>query len=581
MPPSATAQKPFELGLVMAGAVSAGAYTAGVLDFLFQALNEWEKKKADPAAAVPDHSVRISVAAGASAGGIATALLPLSAFTWPGPLDIAGLPYGAPAPAASAQHLLFRAWVTQIDILGLLDTRDLAGPKPKLAALLDGTVLREIADGAANEGAAAIRAGQASRFAWMANPLQTVLTLSNLRGVPYLLPMAADAVRGHRMVNHADYAHFAVFGTGPGAPGPLPAGASALNRTGAAEQLGLLADAALATAAFPIGLPPRRFANPLALYRARRWPVPGAPDGMDLPPDLTPAADDPWSFPAIDGGVLYNEPLEFARRALAASGAMRTEGSAADRALLMIDPFPEDNGPVDPPNPEDPDLIAGALGLINVWKNQARFRPEDIAAALTESDFSRYLIAPVREGRTARQTDMASAGLAGFAGFMHENLRRHDFQLGRRNCQKFLRDHLAIPVGNPLIAPWIARTGGLAGAVGDFFPKSLRNGQWVPDRGFMQLIPLCGSAIEQVHPLDWPKLPRAAIEQKLDRPLKRRAEAVGKALAQKILGDPKVDPERGTVDLARGLLVGGLASWLAGLAERAILGDLKDRDLLA
>ena len=40
-----TQPKSFELGLVMAGAISAGAYTAGVVDFLLQALEEWEKEK--------------------------------------------------------------------------------------------------------------------------------------------------------------------------------------------------------------------------------------------------------------------------------------------------------------------------------------------------------------------------------------------------------------------------------------------------------------------------------------------------------------------------------------------------------
>ena len=35
----------FELGLVMAGAISAGAYTAGVLDFLFEALDAYNEEK--------------------------------------------------------------------------------------------------------------------------------------------------------------------------------------------------------------------------------------------------------------------------------------------------------------------------------------------------------------------------------------------------------------------------------------------------------------------------------------------------------------------------------------------------------
>ena len=35
----------FQIGLALAGAISAGAYTAGVLDFLFQALDEWERAR--------------------------------------------------------------------------------------------------------------------------------------------------------------------------------------------------------------------------------------------------------------------------------------------------------------------------------------------------------------------------------------------------------------------------------------------------------------------------------------------------------------------------------------------------------
>jgi len=37
--------KTFHLGLCMAGSVSAGAYTAGVIDYLFEALNNWYAEK--------------------------------------------------------------------------------------------------------------------------------------------------------------------------------------------------------------------------------------------------------------------------------------------------------------------------------------------------------------------------------------------------------------------------------------------------------------------------------------------------------------------------------------------------------
>jgi len=62
----------FDLGLALAGAISAGAYTAGVLGFLFQALNEWEKARTEPT--TPGHRVELQVVAGASAGAITGAL---------------------------------------------------------------------------------------------------------------------------------------------------------------------------------------------------------------------------------------------------------------------------------------------------------------------------------------------------------------------------------------------------------------------------------------------------------------------------------------------------------------------------
>jgi len=38
-------QKTFRLGIAMAGAVSAGAYTAGAMDYLLEALESWQKAK--------------------------------------------------------------------------------------------------------------------------------------------------------------------------------------------------------------------------------------------------------------------------------------------------------------------------------------------------------------------------------------------------------------------------------------------------------------------------------------------------------------------------------------------------------
>src|SRR6266568_9132376 len=62
----------FNVGFALSGAISAGAYTAGVLDYFFQALNAWEQARSDPDA--PRHHVTVQVITGASAGAIAGAL---------------------------------------------------------------------------------------------------------------------------------------------------------------------------------------------------------------------------------------------------------------------------------------------------------------------------------------------------------------------------------------------------------------------------------------------------------------------------------------------------------------------------
>src|SRR5207302_1795374 len=66
--------KTFEIGLAMAGAVSAGAYSGGVFDFLMQALDEWEKAKAKNLPDIPNHQVVIKALTGASAGAITGAI---------------------------------------------------------------------------------------------------------------------------------------------------------------------------------------------------------------------------------------------------------------------------------------------------------------------------------------------------------------------------------------------------------------------------------------------------------------------------------------------------------------------------
>ena len=72
-------ERTFEIGLTMAGAVSAGAYTAGVLDFLLEALEAWYLQRAVAPGSVPSHSINLRVMSGASAGALTAAIVAANA----------------------------------------------------------------------------------------------------------------------------------------------------------------------------------------------------------------------------------------------------------------------------------------------------------------------------------------------------------------------------------------------------------------------------------------------------------------------------------------------------------------------
>ena len=63
----------FKIALVLGGTVSSGAYTAGVLDFLVEALDTWTTPR-DAGAAVPHHRVALRLTAGTSGGGVNAAI---------------------------------------------------------------------------------------------------------------------------------------------------------------------------------------------------------------------------------------------------------------------------------------------------------------------------------------------------------------------------------------------------------------------------------------------------------------------------------------------------------------------------
>ncbi len=138
----------FHLGINMAGAVSAGAYTAGVLDFLMEALEEWYAARNLANPVVPLHDISIDVFSGASAGGMCAAI---AAVMVQGSFEHIRTP--ADPSVTGTSNKFYESWVNKIDIEPLLQERDLADGGP-VVSLLDSTVIDEIADYALAPGAA-------------------------------------------------------------------------------------------------------------------------------------------------------------------------------------------------------------------------------------------------------------------------------------------------------------------------------------------------------------------------------------------------------------------------------------------
>ena len=472
--------KVFELGLVMAGAISAGAYTAGVIDFLIEALDDFEKMKATDLDAGerydgPRHSVMIPMMTGASAGGMTAAIAALQVFH-----EIEHVRPDA-APPTPKMNRLYSSWVTDIDLVSLLAQSDLQdlddGVSGDTAAVVKSVlccdVLDRIVDNAFDLGPRRDRNWIGGRFG---EPLRLCVTVSNVTGVPYDLKMigAAPGADCYGMLDHGDRLSFSV-GAGAAvsvptldfATMPKPAAASGRIDWVAAKQTvwDAFRRAALATGAFPIGLAPRVVWRGYLDYRNSAKYHVTATDGSLVPvhPAFTEAAGD-HRFPSLDGGTIDNEPLETARRYLADKNPARVtvdgtarnprNGCEADTAVVLVDPFPN---VVEAPHPDEGGetrfgLVETVKSLLGMLIDQARFKPEELQLSHDDKVFSRFEISPARSERNkaARKLPIASGALGGFSGFISASYRRHDYLLGRRNAQAFLRWHLVLPKSNPI-----------------------------------------------------------------------------------------------------------------------------------
>tara|TARA_R110000868_G_scaffold231583_2_gene485007 strand:- start:10074 stop:11786 length:1713 start_codon:yes stop_codon:yes gene_type:complete len=504
--------KTFELGLIMAGAISAGAYTAGVVDFLIEAMDAWEAAKAAPGFDGPMHDVRLKVMTGASAGAMTSAIAAVSLY---GEIDPVRDVDNPPPPE---RNRLYDSWVKRVDIANMLGTEDIERDG-RLVSVLDASSLDGIANGSLTVPRRAVPRK------WVSDPLAVFLAVSNLRGVPYGFTLhGGDGASVYGMTAHKDHMGFSVS--------PSRAEIAATRLLDPAEAPGadwpVLAEAALASGAFPVGLRSRALSRPWVDYADRvrsRHPL---------------FADDPdeesYGFLCVDGGMIDNEPLELARNYLAGGGRNPRAGEAANRAVIMIDPFPNKVSLADDNSAKDGvlDIVGAIFGAL---MNQARFKPEELALAESDENYSRFMISPTRFDADKKRIEpaMASATLGGFGGFLSEQFRRHDFQLGRRNCQRFLARHLTLPETNPVFDGWQGD-----GTRDDWY---IRDNDGVFDRvsdtddtRLLPIIPLMDAVANPVPQYTPPQAATVDMDA-LEEQIAARTKAVGAVLIDRDLRD--------------------------------------------
>ncbi len=538
---------PFQIGLALAGGTSAGAYTAGVLDFLVEALDAWASHQDQEVngTRVPALDIEISTLAGASAGGICGAILAANA-------DLSFPAARADGdPALRRLNPFYHTWVNELQISQFLGTGDL--PKEKnegsidnnpskkdILSVLDSSELTKIAERVidfqkcrtlrSEPELTELRSVARQRRSWLSDPFHLHLTVTNLRGVPHGVFFQSLAGKDHVYVRHADHITFEVPIFETEASGGLETVSARLpqeRRLGNApldvktgrNDWRYLVQAALATSSFPIALEARHLANPVQVYTARLEELAeshglAADDGGLANARVWPAGssepapvDGVHEFYAVDGGVMNNEPLEILERDFdriaRLDGTVRN--SHENHAIIMIDPFtdvralPDLPGSFNDPVSVKPDgdvdrlaLVTVAGQLVSALIGQSRFHTEDLVAAMREDQPHRFLIAPLR-GRLTGDKALIGSELGTFMGFFHHAFREHDFFLGRRNCQLFLKHHFKFAEKHPLIQRrlkgddaeiWRMRTS----QPGDFYT----------------VIPLIGELVQEIPAPAWP-----------------------------------------------------------------------------
>jgi predicted acylesterase/phospholipase RssA len=314
----------FHAGICMAGAISAGAYTAGVMDYLFESLENWEQAKKLQAEGklqgVPQHNFVIEVLGGASAGGMTAAITAAGIQKEFAPVNIDK----ATDETHTQQNPLYNSWVNLTETKGndmmaqMLSTDDIEkdnqyNQHKEVRAGFNSTFINTVANTLLDK-----RVDSVYKRPYVADDLDFFTTITNLRGYNYKVTFeTSSGLQEYKMKMHKDYAFFKLGEDTYSGDGRIPISfKSSAIADESGQNVAILKEAAMSTGAFPVGLQSR------TLSRKRQYILDSkylnlklsGEDDTRVDYDFLPQGD--FLSLNVDGGVINNEPFEVTQQLL-------------------------------------------------------------------------------------------------------------------------------------------------------------------------------------------------------------------------------------------------------------------------
>ncbi len=583
----------FHLGLTMAGAVSAGAYTAGFIDYLFEALELWQEKKDENIKlaaqgkeidkTIPMHDVIIDVMGGASAGGMVSVMTALAAYQKMTPVKTPSY--------QKTGNILYDSWVLLDDDLDsndknssqrttlekMLNTNDITDTK-SIPSLLNTNSIDAIADKVFQQ--FKDKKTKIDRPKFISEDLRVLVTLCSLKGIPFDVSFDRidsahfDEVPSHRMYEHMIIAHFKTnYNETVDKDSYLE-----FNPYNASKAL--LKKCTTGTGAFPIGLKARHFNNELSTAYIKSC----LKRNLSLHKDSNVTIKikgDSFDFTNIDGGTINNEPYGEVIHVLKEfHGAPNIKSPSY--GTIMIDPFPNfytENGSktVKDKTKFQKSIFQIIPKLYTTLREQVRVKRGNTF----HEDYFRLMAFPLKwehKGKLKNHPPLACGGLDGFGGFFDIEFRIHDFFLGRNNARNFLRYFFSLEYDAKNPHPLFQ----------NITPEALKTFQLKPkeaakEKGktYLPIIPdinhIAAKKDKQTNPYfytvsDFPKLNTTKFE-KLRKPVQNRIKAM---LKNEIDNRVKGWLYRKAIKLT----VGWVSKKATTKIFKAILIDFKERKML-